>query len=141
MILEVFKPSVDSREVSAQVLFMVVVEVVRLVIIYLEHRRFAVDFMVKLGIVATLREIVLRGVIKLSWRLGALLRLGDARLSDSGRIAANRAVENVHSTSLLLSGGKLRLIRRIICVSPLIAAVEGFPVRRGERPIVLQTLR
>jgi len=94
MVREVFKPSVDFREVIAEVLFMLVmVEVVRLVIIYLEQHRIAVDFMVELGIVATLREIVLRGVIELSWQqvaaltvfllaLGALLRFGDLRLDD-----------------------------------------------------------
>jgi len=52
-----------------------------------------VDFMVELGIVATLREIVLRGVIELRWEqvvalsafllaLGALLRFGDLRIGD-----------------------------------------------------------
>jgi uncharacterized membrane protein (DUF373 family) len=50
----------------------------------------AADFMVELGIVATLREIVLRGVTDLPWQqvsaltlfvlaLGALLRFGDLR--------------------------------------------------------------
>lgn len=66
------------------------VEMVRLVIIYLEEHRIAVDFMVELGIVATLREVVLRGVTELAWQevialtvflleLGALLRFGDLR--------------------------------------------------------------
>ena len=79
------------RGVIAQVLFMLVmVEIVRLVIIYLEEHRIAVDFMVELAIVATLREIVLLGVTELSWQqvitltafllaLGALLRFGDLR--------------------------------------------------------------
>jgi hypothetical protein len=40
------------------VLFMLVmVEVVRLVIIYLSEHRVAVDFMVDLGIISTLREV------------------------------------------------------------------------------------
>jgi len=77
--------------VIAEVLFMLVmVEVVRLLVIYLEEHRVAVDFMVELGIVATLREIVLRGVVELSWSqivamsvfllaLGALLRWGFTR--------------------------------------------------------------
>ena len=87
---EVFKPAVDFRGVVAEVLFMLVmVEVVRL--LYLREHRVAVDFMVELGIVATLREIVLRGVIEVPWQqvaaltgfllaLGALLRLGDLRV-------------------------------------------------------------
>jgi uncharacterized membrane protein (DUF373 family) len=69
---------------------MVMVEVVRLLVIYLQEHRVAVDFRVELGIVATLREIVLRGVVELSWAqivamsvfllaLGALLRWGFPR--------------------------------------------------------------
>lgn len=87
----VVRGTLDYRGVIAQVLFMLVmVEVVRLVIIYLEEHRIAVDFMVELGIVATLREVVLRGVTELAWQevialtvfllaLGALLRFGDLR--------------------------------------------------------------
>jgi hypothetical protein len=73
---------------------LVMVEVVRLVIIYLGEHRVAVDFMVELGIVATLREVVLRGVTELAWQqvaaltlfllaLGALLRFGDLRMTDT----------------------------------------------------------
>ncbi|MGZ4858044.1 MAG: phosphate-starvation-inducible PsiE family protein [Candidatus Angelobacter sp.] len=87
----IVRGNLDYRGVIAQVLFMLVmVEVVRLVIIYLEEHRIAVDFMVELGIVATLREVVLRGVTELAWQevialtgfllaLGALLRFGDLR--------------------------------------------------------------
>jgi uncharacterized membrane protein (DUF373 family) len=91
LVHELFAATLDFRVVIAEVLFMLVmVEVVRLLIIYLEEHRVAVDFMVELGIVATLREIVLRGVIELHWdqilalstflvALGALLRFGDLR--------------------------------------------------------------
>jgi uncharacterized membrane protein (DUF373 family) len=86
---ELFAPVLDFRVVIAEVLFMLVmVEVVRLLIVYLQEHRVAVDFMVELGIVATLREIVLRGVTELTWphivalsvfllALGALLRFVD----------------------------------------------------------------
>ena len=92
---QIYKPTVDFRGVIAEVLFMLVmVEVVRLVIIYLGQHRVAVDFMVELGIVATLREIILRGVTELAWQqiaaltlfllaLGALLRFGDLRPSET----------------------------------------------------------
>jgi uncharacterized membrane protein (DUF373 family) len=95
LILEVFKSKLDFRQIIAEVLFMLVmVEVVRLVIIYLGEHRIAVDFMVELGIVATLREIVLRGVTEIPWQqvaaltvfvlaLGALLRFGDLRTPDA----------------------------------------------------------
>jgi uncharacterized membrane protein (DUF373 family) len=91
---EVFTATLDFRVVISEVLFMLVmIEVVRLLIVYLQEHRVAVDFMVELGIVATLREIVLRGVIELPWAqlaalsvfllsLGALLRFGDLRTPD-----------------------------------------------------------
>lgn len=91
LIREVFQPTLNFRQVIAEVLFiLVMVEVVRLLIIYLQEHRVAVDFMVELGIVATLREIILRGVTELEWQqvvalttfllaLGALLRFGDLR--------------------------------------------------------------
>jgi uncharacterized membrane protein (DUF373 family) len=105
LILQIFKPTMDFRQVVAEVLFMLVmVEVVRLVIIYLGEHRVAVDFMVELGIVATLREIVLRGVTDLPWQqlaaltvfilaLGALLRFGDLREDN----AAPSSDVNAHS--------------------------------------------
>ena|SRR5882762_3154777 len=104
LILQIFKPTLDFRQIVAQVLFMlVVVEMVRLVIIYLGEHRVAVDFMVELGIVATLREIVLRGVTELPWQevvaltlfllaLGALLRFGDLRTMDALNSNTDRPV-------------------------------------------------
>jgi uncharacterized membrane protein (DUF373 family) len=92
LVAELFAPVLDFRVVIGEVLFMLVmVEVVRLIIIYLEEHRIAVDFMVELGIVSTLREIVLRGVAELDWKqvaaltafllgLGALLRFGSLRV-------------------------------------------------------------
>ena len=92
LVRDLFSAAIDFRVVIAEVLFMLVlVEVVRLLIVYLQEHRVAVDFMVELGIVASLREIVLRGVTELDWKqvvavtvfvaaLGALLRFGDLRL-------------------------------------------------------------
>jgi uncharacterized membrane protein (DUF373 family) len=88
---ELFAPAIEFRMVIAEVLFvLVMVELVRLLVIYLEEHRIAVDFMVELGIVSTLREIVLRGVVELGWAqitalsvfllsLGVLLRFGALR--------------------------------------------------------------
>ena len=110
LIIQIFKPTLDFRQVIAEVLFMLVmVEVVRLVISYLREHRVAVDFMVELGIVATLREIVLRGVTDLPWQqvsaltmfvlaLGALLRFGDLRSnheSDSGKPLPESGVKGI----------------------------------------------
>lgn len=91
LVMNIASSEIDFREVIAQVLFMLVmVELLRLLIVYLEEHRVAVDFMLELGIVSTLREIVLRGVVDLGWpqilalslfilALGALLRYGDLR--------------------------------------------------------------
>jgi len=96
LIRDLFSAVLDFRVVIAEILFMLVmIEVVRLLIVYLQEHRVAVDFMVELGIVATLREIVLRGVTELDWRqlvaltlflatLGALLRFGDLRAAAVG---------------------------------------------------------
>ena len=119
LMIQIFKrPNLDFRQVIAEVLFMLVmVEVVRLVIIYLREHRVAVDFMVELGIVATLREVVLRGVTDLAWQqlaaitifllaLGVLLRFGDLRASAAasqsdeksmpGRSQGNEEVEALY---------------------------------------------
>jgi uncharacterized membrane protein (DUF373 family) len=82
----------DFRFIISEVLFMLVmVELVRLLVVYLRDHHVAVDFMVELGIVSTLREVVLRGVVELEWQeiialalflvaLGLLLRFGDLRI-------------------------------------------------------------
>ncbi|MFN3336609.1 MAG: phosphate-starvation-inducible PsiE family protein [Thermomicrobium sp.] len=92
LLQHLFGPGLDFRIVIAEVLFMLVmVELMRLLVVYLEEHRVAVDFMVELGIVATLREVVLRGVVELGWAqllaisvflltLGALLRFGTLRV-------------------------------------------------------------
>lgn len=88
---DVASEDLNFRNVTAEVLFMLVlVELVRLLLIYLQEHHVAVDFMVELGIVSTLREVVLHGVVELNWQqivalavflvgLGSLLRFGDLR--------------------------------------------------------------
>ena len=103
LVREMFSAVLDFRVVIAEVLFMLLmVEIVRLLIVYLEEHRVAVDFMVELGIVATLREIVLGGVTELEWKqvialtaflvaLGALLRFGDLRTGVAARTDTSAA--------------------------------------------------
>src|SRR4051812_16425293 len=91
LFVELLGPTIDFRAIIAEVLFiLVMVEFVRLLVVYLRQHRVAVDFMVELGIVSTLREVVLRGVTELQWPqllaislfllvLGAMLRFGDLR--------------------------------------------------------------
>jgi uncharacterized membrane protein (DUF373 family) len=104
LLQEILSPAIDVRGLLAEVLFMLVmVELVRLLVIYLQEHRVAVDFMVELGIVATLREVVLRGAVELSWEqvaslsvfllaLGTLLRFANVRTT-------NVSVAEVASTS------------------------------------------
>jgi uncharacterized membrane protein (DUF373 family) len=93
MAKDVFAPEIDFRTVVAEVLFMLVMlELVRLLLVYLWEHHVAVDSMVEVGIVSTLREVVLRGVVDLEWQrilalalfllaLGFLLRFGDLRIA------------------------------------------------------------
>jgi len=103
LLAELLAPTIDFRALIAEVLFMLVmVELVRLLVIYLQEHRVAVDFMVELGIVATLREVVLRGAVDLPWEqiaslsffllaLGALLKFTTVRYSSSSPTDAQEA--------------------------------------------------
>ena len=60
--LEVIAPTINFGSIIAEVLFiLVMVEIVRLLIVYLREHRIAVDFMLELGVVSVLREVVLLG--------------------------------------------------------------------------------
>jgi uncharacterized membrane protein (DUF373 family) len=53
----------------ADILFiLVLIELFRLLIIYLEEHSISVVTMVEVGIVATLREVILKGVMQVDWR-------------------------------------------------------------------------
>jgi uncharacterized membrane protein (DUF373 family) len=59
----------DFSLVIADILFiLVLIELFRLLIIYLEEHRISVATMVEVGIVATLREVILTGVMQVDWR-------------------------------------------------------------------------
>jgi uncharacterized membrane protein (DUF373 family) len=60
---------VDFAEVISDILFvLVLVELFRLLIIYLEEHHVSVSTMVEVGIVSTLREIILKGPLETEWR-------------------------------------------------------------------------
>jgi uncharacterized membrane protein (DUF373 family) len=81
----------DFSAVIADILFiLVLIELFRLLIIYLEEHRISVDTMVEVGIVATLREVILKGAMQVDWRqmlvlcaflltLGVVLRYAGVR--------------------------------------------------------------
>lgn len=87
----------DFSEVVADILFiLVLIELYRLLIIYLEEHRISVSTMVEVGIVSTLREVILRGAMEVDWRqmlvlcafiftLGALLRYAGLRFEETGK--------------------------------------------------------
>ena len=76
----------DFSALIGDVLFvLVLIELFRLLLIYLEEHRISVSTMVEVGIVSTLREIILKGPMEADWRqllvlcvfiltLGAVLR-------------------------------------------------------------------
>jgi len=82
----------DFSTVIADILFiLVLIELFRLLIIYLEEHRISVATMVEVGIVATLREVILTGAMQVEWRqmlvicafiltLGVVLRYAGIRL-------------------------------------------------------------
>lgn len=86
----------DFSAVIADILFiLVLIELFRLLIIYLEEHRISVSTMVEVGIVSTLREVILKGAMEVDWRrmlvlcafiltLGLLLRYAWIRVGQSG---------------------------------------------------------
>jgi uncharacterized membrane protein (DUF373 family) len=59
----------DFSLVIADILFiLVLIELFRLLIIYLEEHRISVATMVEVGIVTTLREVILTGAMQVDWR-------------------------------------------------------------------------
>jgi uncharacterized membrane protein (DUF373 family) len=87
--------STDFSSVIADILFiLVLIELFRLLIIYLEEHRVSVATMVEVGIVATLREVILKGAMEVDWRqmlvicafiltLGVVLRYAGVRLEEA----------------------------------------------------------
>jgi uncharacterized membrane protein (DUF373 family) len=85
----------DFSAVIADILFiLVLIELFRLLVIYLEEHRVSVSTMVEVGIVATLREVLLKGAMQVDWRqmlvlcafimtLGVVLRYAGVRLEES----------------------------------------------------------
>ncbi len=83
--------TIDIAFVVSEVMFVfILIEVVRILVIYLEYHRVAIDTMVEIAIVAVLREVILNGVTHIEplvlavtalflLVLGLLLRFGGLR--------------------------------------------------------------
>jgi uncharacterized membrane protein (DUF373 family) len=56
------------REVTADILFLLIlVEVFRLLVIYLQEHRVSIGVAVEVAIVSVLREVIVRGVLEIQW--------------------------------------------------------------------------
>ena len=65
---------VDFRVIAGELIYLLVlVEIYRLLIIYLREHRIAIDIMIEVGIVSALREIILHGVLEIDpWKIIAV---------------------------------------------------------------------
>ncbi|MCU1233871.1 MAG: conserved hypothetical rane protein [Candidatus Solibacter sp.] len=92
----------DFSLVIGDILFLLVLlELFRLLLIYLEEHRVSVSTMVEVGIVSTLREVILRGALHIEWpqllvicffilTLATVLRHSGIRLEYEGSIPDKR---------------------------------------------------
>ncbi|HEY9611998.1 phosphate-starvation-inducible PsiE family protein, partial [Allocoleopsis sp.] len=61
-------PPLDFRAVTSDILFLLIlVELFRLLIIYLQEQRVSIGVAVEVAIVSVLREVIVRGVLETSW--------------------------------------------------------------------------
>jgi uncharacterized membrane protein (DUF373 family) len=61
-------PPLDFQEVTADILFLLIlVELFRLLIIYLQEQRVSIGVAVEVAIVSVLREVIVRGVLEVPW--------------------------------------------------------------------------
>jgi uncharacterized membrane protein (DUF373 family) len=88
--LTIYRETNIPLVISEFLFIFILIEIIRILIIYIEHHHVSVDIMVELTIVAILREIILKGPIKLETLtivgisllivvLGLLLRYGGIR--------------------------------------------------------------
>ncbi|MEX0270926.1 phosphate-starvation-inducible PsiE family protein [Leptolyngbyaceae cyanobacterium UHCC 1019] len=61
-------PPLDFQEVTADILFLLIlVELFRFLIIYLQEQRVSIGVAVEVAIVSVLREVIVRGVLEVPW--------------------------------------------------------------------------
>lgn len=68
MFFELLLPPLDFPGVTSDILFLLIlVELFRLLIIYLQEQRVSIGVAVEVSIVSVLREVIVRGVLETSW--------------------------------------------------------------------------
>lgn len=61
-------PPLNFKEVTADILFLLIlVELFRLLILYLQEQRISIGVAVEVSIVSVLREVIVRGVLETAW--------------------------------------------------------------------------
>ncbi|PSB45757.1 phosphate-starvation-inducible PsiE family protein, partial [Chamaesiphon polymorphus] len=61
-------PPLDLKVVTADILFvLILVELFRLLIIYLQEQRVSIGVAIEVAIVSVLREVIVRGVLEIPW--------------------------------------------------------------------------
>lgn len=61
-------PPLHFKEVTADILFLLIlVELFRLLVIYLQEQRISIGVAVEVAIVSVLREVIVRGVLEVQW--------------------------------------------------------------------------
>jgi uncharacterized membrane protein (DUF373 family) len=61
-------PPLNFQEVTADILFiLILVELFRLLIIYLQEQRVSIGVAIEVAIVSVLREVIVRGVLEVAW--------------------------------------------------------------------------
>jgi uncharacterized membrane protein (DUF373 family) len=61
-------PPLDFKVVTADILFvLILVELFRLLIIYLQEQRVSIGVAIEVAIVSVLREVIVRGVLEIPW--------------------------------------------------------------------------
>jgi uncharacterized membrane protein (DUF373 family) len=88
----------DFSAVIADILFiLVLIELYRLLIIYLDEHHVSVSTMVEVGIVSTLREVILKGALDVDWKQMLVLCAFILTLALVLRYAGIRFMENGNS--------------------------------------------
>jgi len=100
----------DFKTVAAELIYiLVLIEIYRLLIIYLREHRIAVDIMIEVGIVSALREIILHGILEIDplkiiaisvlfVALLLLLRYGAVRKDETEAVVRDGIVTEMRKT-------------------------------------------
>jgi len=100
----------DFKTIAAELIYiLVLIEIYRLLIIYLREHRIAVDIMIEVGIVSALREIILHGILEIDplkiiaisvlfVALLLLLRYGAVRKDETEAVVRDGIVTEMRKT-------------------------------------------